>query len=83
MTKAQKVIQKFIENPAGLSYTEIVKILEQAGFRKKQGKGSHVRYRKDQFVIGFAVHGNDCKAIYKKEALKVYQTCINSYPPQR
>ena len=68
MTVIQKLINKISENPESVRYTEIETVLLHFGFYKLQGKGSHVKFVHrdyDQKFV-FAVHGNDCKNVYKR-----------------
>jgi len=76
MSKQEKLVLKFLNNPASLTFGEIEKILLRFGFEKIQGKGSHIRFKKSDLRIElvFPVHNNDCKEIYKKEAKKVIET---------
>ncbi|MBS9775271.1 type II toxin-antitoxin system HicA family toxin [Candidatus Gracilibacteria bacterium] len=72
MTQYEKLLQKFLDNPKSLKVKEIIKILEKEGFTRSGGVGSHNLYEKGEFSVNFPIHNNDCKNIYKKQALKEY-----------
>jgi len=73
MSKREKLLKKFLENPKSCSYFDIEKILISLGFTCAGGKGSHIRFKheKTDRDISFPVHHNDCKNFYKKEARKI------------
>lgn len=72
MTKYDKLLQKFLENPQNLDVCKIIKILEKEWFVRSWWVWSHNLYEKWEFSINFPIHNNDCKNIYKKMALKEY-----------
>lgn len=73
MTQQEKLLQKFLENPTSLKAREIIKIFIQAGFVFRDAKWSHEVYQKWKYILTLALHNNDCKNIYKKKALKIFQ----------
>ena len=72
MTKLKKIVRRFYENPAGLHYSDIEKILIGHGCIKIPAKGSHTKFKhhlsKNDLII--PIHANDCKELYKKCSLK-------------
>lgn len=69
MTQADKLIQKFRDDPYSLEYPEIKKILILFGFEFITAKGSHMKFKhgtEGDLVI--PVHNNKCKDFYKKQA---------------
>lgn len=74
MTQQEKLLQKFMENPANIRYDELAKILESKWFFMIEAKGSHKKWKHeylDEDLI-IPVHNNDCKDVYKKKARKVF-----------
>jgi len=68
LTKFEKLLQKFINNPTSVHFRQIEKILITLGYEKIQAKGSHVRFRiKGAYLsISVPIHSGDCKARYKQ-----------------
>ena len=77
MTNKRKILERFFNTPTSLKFNQIEKILLHYGFTKKQGKGSHQKFKHPDIPIQliFPVHNNDCKNIYKNFALMI----INQY----
>ncbi len=71
MTKLEKLIHKFKKYPETCSFMEIEKILENLGFEKRQGKGSHIRYSMYEDFLTFSPHNGEIKNYQKKKALKI------------
>ena len=69
MTKKKKIFFKFIRNPNSLKYKEIETLLLSEGFKKIQGKGSHLKFAhpKIKKKIILPIHTNECKKEYKKK----------------
>lgn len=75
MTRFEKRIQKFIQNPGSLKYPQIESLLYIFGFQKVETKGSHTKFKHSQLKgITIPVHNHDCKIIYKKHVAKVLKT---------
>lgn len=72
MTKYEKLLEKFKNDPTSLRYSEIERILLNLGFHKTNGQGSHVKfsYPKASTKVILAVHNNDCKEWQKTDTLK-------------
>jgi predicted RNA binding protein YcfA (HicA-like mRNA interferase family) len=72
MTKNEKLILKFKNNPISLKYIEIENLLLQLWFDKIDAKWSHVKFKnkllKNDIIL--PLHNNDCKDFYKKQLLK-------------
>ncbi|MDQ7009359.1 MAG: type II toxin-antitoxin system HicA family toxin [Candidatus Gracilibacteria bacterium] len=75
MTKKQKIIEKFKNNPGSLKFSEIQTILMNLGFEKIEAKGSHTKFKNKNININndiiIPVHNNDCKDFYKKQTYKI------------
>jgi predicted RNA binding protein YcfA (HicA-like mRNA interferase family) len=72
MSKKDKLVDKFIKNPASIKLAQLLTILEDHGFEIVQAKGSHIKCKharipKDLII---PVHDNDCKDFYKIQAKK-------------
>ena len=73
MTKKDKLIEKFKNNPWSLQFSEIQIILIDLWFEKIEAKWSHVKF-KNKFLkndIIIPLHNNDCKDFYKKQTFKI------------
>lgn len=70
MTKFEKLIHRFKNQPENCSFVEIEKILLHFGFQKRQGKGSHIRYSCQGDYLTFSVHNGEVKNYQKRKALK-------------
>lgn len=73
MTKKDKLLEKFLNQPQSLKYNEIEGILFDLGFTRREGKGSHVRFYQPFFKIKFVfpLHHGDCDKIYKQKIHKI------------
>lgn len=78
MSKKEKLLKKFLENPTSCSYFDIEKIPISLGFTCAGGKGSHIRFKheKTDRDLTFSVHHNDCKDGYKTTARKIITRLI-------
>jgi predicted RNA binding protein YcfA (HicA-like mRNA interferase family) len=42
MTKAEKLLKRFLSRPMNFTYHELIRLLESMGFKEEQGSGSRV-----------------------------------------
>jgi predicted RNA binding protein YcfA (HicA-like mRNA interferase family) len=72
MTKKSKLVEKFLENPDSIRYSQLVTILEEYGFERIQAKGSHVKFKHPKLSedLIIPIHNGDCKEHYKQQARK-------------
>lgn len=75
MTKKEKLIEKFKNNPESVRYSELRSILIEIGFEEITAKGSHTKWKHSALTrdLVFPIHNNDCKGFYKKQALEIIQ----------
>ncbi len=75
MTKQDKVIEKLLERPISLKYSEIEKLFLNNRFKIEQRKWSHkkitVKEEEEKYII-IPLHNNDCKYVYKIQLKKFY-----------
>lgn len=73
MTRRHKLIQKFLERPESLAFSQIENVLIWAGFERIEAKGSHVKFKylKANVDLVIPVHGGECLSHYKRRALKI------------
>ena len=73
MTKTDKTIAKFKQNPATLPFHEIESLLVRFGFQIVPAKGSHRKFKHPPLKIEYVVpvHNGECKSFYKKEIAKI------------
>lgn len=79
MTKIEKLIEKFLNRPTSLKYSEIEKVLITIGFEKINAKGSHKKFKNSHLEhdLVIPVHNNDCKDFYKNLAAKTIKKYFN------
>jgi predicted RNA binding protein YcfA (HicA-like mRNA interferase family) len=72
MTQRDKLVDKFLKNPASVRYAQLVTVLEHYGFVQVKAKGSHVKFKhpKLEADLVIPVHNNECKDFYKQQAKK-------------
>ena len=78
MTSIEKLLLKFLNNPVGVRYSEVERLMLNLGFEGLQAKGSHVKFKhrllERDLII--PVHNNDCKDFYKVYVAKVIKKFI-------
>jgi len=76
MTRREKLILKFKNNPVSLKYSEIEILLINIWFIKVDAKWSHIKFKntKLKFDIILPLHNNECKDFYKKQVFKILLT---------
>jgi len=78
MEKSEKLVEKFLQNPIRLKYSQIEKVLLHFGLGHSQGKRSHQKFFdpfSQKFLI-IPVHNNECKYFYKREALRIVKQLL-------
>jgi predicted RNA binding protein YcfA (HicA-like mRNA interferase family) len=75
MTRRQKLIDKAMNNPAGIRFKELCLLAEHTGFQKRGGKGSHVVYERDgvEEILTFQNHRGMAKPYQVKQMLAVIE----------
>ncbi|MEZ4103704.1 MAG: type II toxin-antitoxin system HicA family toxin [Candidatus Paceibacterota bacterium] len=70
MSKKDKLVEKFLNNPKSVKYSQLLMILEYLEFEKIQAKGSHVKFKHYKLTkdLIIPVHNNECKDFYKEQA---------------
>jgi predicted RNA binding protein YcfA (HicA-like mRNA interferase family) len=78
MSQIDKLLSKFKKVPKSVTYKELEKILIHSGFEKVAAKGSHVKFKHQDFThdIVIPVHKGECKDFYKKQVYKVISKII-------
>ena len=73
MTQKNKLVEKFLENPSSIKYSQLVTVLEHFGFIQIQAKGSHTKFKHPKLDSDLVIplHKNDCKDHYKEQAQKL------------
>ena len=79
MTRIDKLINRFLDNPRSLHFMKIEKLLLHLGFHRTKIKGSHYQYDhlSTRRSISIPIHNNDCKDIYKTEIAKLFKLILN------
>jgi len=80
MTKQDKQLDKFLDNPNGTRYAIIEKLLISNNFEKVSGKGSHQIFKHPSMgaldYLTMPVHNNECKNLYKRKAARFLSEII-------
>lgn len=78
MTKKSKLVDKFLERPDSIRYSQLVGILEDFGFEHITAKGSHQKFKHPKLDVDLIIplHNGDCKEFYKQQARKFIQKII-------
>lgn len=78
MTKIEKIIKQFLNQPTSLHYNDIERILLNFGFEKINAKGSHNKFKNPhlKYDLIIPIHNNDCKDFYKNSAAKIIKQLI-------
>ena len=75
MTKEEKIIEKLLNRPLSLKYSEIENLFIDDRFKIEQRKWSHkkitLKEEEEKYVI-IPLHKNDCKDVYKIQLKKFY-----------
>lgn len=70
MAKIDKIIDKMIRNPYGVTFHELKKALEYAGYMEVRIRSSHHHFRNDQGLITTVKRENPVDPAAVKDALK-------------
>jgi len=78
MTRKDKRLKRFLENPESLKFSKIESILYQIGFIFVSSRGSHRKYRhfEAKKSISTPVHKGDCRRVYKNEIADIIKQII-------
>lgn len=71
MSRREKLLAKIRNNPRGVSFDELAKLLEWHGFELKRVKGSHHAFRRGPYVIIVARHKPHVHVKAVRQALSV------------
>lgn len=75
MVSIEKSIEKFKQNPKTLKFSEIEKIMLNAGFKFKWWwKWSHKKMINPKTNTSYTIpiHSKDCLRVYKEDLLEIY-----------
>ncbi len=75
MTRAEKLLAKFVENPTALHFSKIEKMMKHLGFIDFGFQGSHKKFKHISLGIGLSipVHHGDCKDNYKRNIAQIFK----------
>ncbi|UAT31951.1 type II toxin-antitoxin system HicA family toxin [Bacillus badius] len=69
MAKIEKIIEKMKNQPKGITFTEIKKVLEHAGYKVVRVAGSHYQFRNEQGLLTTVKRENPVDIQAVKDAL--------------
>ncbi len=74
MTKQEKLIKIFLENPKSLKYRDIQKLFEQGNYSIDWWKWSHrkIIHKKSNKIMVIPIHNNDINPVYKRKLRDFY-----------
>lgn len=80
MTRFEKRLKGFLQNPSAYNYHRIEPILRKNGFYRVEAKGSHVKFKHPSLSHDLIIplHNNDCKIFYRKLIAKTIKHLIDS-----
>ena len=70
MAKIEKIIEKMKNQPKGITFAEIKKVLEHNGFEVVRIKGSHYQFRNEQGLLTTVKRENPVDIQAVKDALE-------------
>lgn len=70
MAKIEKLIEKMRRQPRGITFTEVKKALEYAGYSEVRSVGSHHHFRNDQGLLTTVKRENPVNPEAVKDALR-------------
>jgi predicted RNA binding protein YcfA (HicA-like mRNA interferase family) len=56
MTKAEKLINRFLSRPKDFKYNELLKLLSGLGYKEQQGSGSRVVFSNERIKHNIKLH---------------------------
>jgi predicted RNA binding protein YcfA (HicA-like mRNA interferase family) len=71
MGRKKKLLAKMRQNPKNVRPEELERLLLRLGFEKRQGSGSHVIYKLDEFRLTVPYRKPFLKPIYIRLALEI------------
>lgn len=69
MARIEKIIEKMKNQPKGITFTEIKKVLEHAGYKVVRVAGSHYQFRNEQGLLTTVKRENPVDIQAVKDAL--------------
>lgn len=75
MSKKKKLLNKFLDRPESVGYSEVKGLLFDFGFGLESKKGSHRKFRHQEngLIVVVSVHGRDCKRRYKTYIAEIFK----------
>ena len=56
MTKAEKLLNRFLTRPKDFTYNELLRLLSSFGYKEQQGSGSRVVFNNDKIKHSIKLH---------------------------
>jgi hypothetical protein len=56
MTKAEKLLNRFLSRPKDFTYSELLSLLKSFGFKEQQGSGSRVVFSNERIKHNIKLH---------------------------
>jgi hypothetical protein len=68
MTKAEKLLNRFLSRPKDFTYNELLRLLGSLGYKENQGSGSRIVFSNEEIKHNIKLHKP-----HPGNALKLYQ----------
>ena len=69
--RSQKILSKLRNSPHNVTFSDIRRLLEEAGFQLTRITGSHHIFQKDDVIFPIPVHRNRVKVVYVKRVIEL------------
>ena len=66
MTKAEKLLNRFLSRPKDINYNELLRLLSSFGYKEQQGSGSRVVFSNNKLKHSIKLHKPHPGNIMKK-----------------
>ncbi len=73
MSKKSKLFERLKNNPIGVTFAELSKLLSQEGFQLDRVAGSHHIFKRGALIFVVPVKNNRIKAVYVKRVIELLE----------
>ena len=73
MTRRSKLLERLKNNPVGVTFDQLEKVLVGEGFVLDRVSGSHHIFKRDAITFVIPTHKNQVKAVYVRRAIELLE----------
>ncbi len=73
MVKKEKLFDKIRNNPSGVRFSDLRKLLEDENFLLERITGSHHIFKKESYIFVIPVHDGHVKTVYVKKVIDLIE----------